>query len=112
MSRPRAGHAWTGLTSRSDLVYLIARADGHWITSGCARGWPRCSRCRRPTEQAEYDACDARCCTCYYYHSDRGGRAFWDCKADDFFPYGIGARQKPVPRSMHALKKAVDVAQR
>lgn len=89
MSRKRAGHGWTVMQVGKKRIDIFQTVDGHWITTGEAQGWRRCTRCRRPYEVTLQG--ETVCSTCYYYHSPNA-EAFWDRKADYLFPYNIGHR--------------------
>lgn len=54
MSRPRAGSGWTRVRVGMKRVDLIWARQG-WITSGEAKDWPRCGRCRAPVEELYTD---------------------------------------------------------
>lgn len=45
------------------LVPIIQKMDGTWITTGEARGWPRCVRCRVPCEKPIGEP--PRCFSCW-----------------------------------------------
>ncbi len=92
MSRPRAGHGMTAVRRGKNLVWYISNSDGEWITTGMAKGWTRCARCRRPEEHT-HALSDGRqvCNTCFYYKCLPSGE-FWLHKGDYLFPYSIGRR--------------------
>lgn len=89
MCRPRAGHGWTAFFRGDKMVKLICNGHGKWVTTGVAKDWPRCRRCRRPEDMMPDGSL---CSICYYYKTDRHGRDFWACKKDYLFPYNIGKR--------------------
>jgi len=67
---------------------MLADDFGNWVPTGVACMWPRCVRCRRPTQ---HKFGTGMCTTCYYYHALPKG-TFWEHKNDFFFPYNIGER--------------------
>jgi hypothetical protein len=92
MSRKRAGHASTAIIDQKGrMIWLIQRVDGVWITTGEARGWPRCRRCRRPHQQSPFDS--ELCSTCYFYKALPVDE-FWRLHNAGYYlaPYNIGKR--------------------
>lgn len=87
MGRPRAGHGWTWFNRGEKSVKLIADSHGRWVTTGVAKDWPRCSRCRRPEDMLT----EGKCSHCFYY-GQHDGDWFWSRKNDYLFPYNIGSR--------------------
>jgi hypothetical protein len=83
--RPRAGHAWT--THKGQSYFM--RANGEWVKTNYAIGWPRCSKCRRPYEKNELTT--VFCVTCYFYKVLPKG-SFWEMQAHRLFPYNIGKK--------------------
>jgi len=90
MGRPRAGHGWTGFFRNGRMIKLIYDAHGRMVTTGVAKDWPRCSRCRKPEDMMPEDS--GLCTTCFYYKSGRGADWFWSRENDYLFPYNIGRR--------------------
>jgi len=89
MGRPRAGHGWTAFHRNGKTIWLVCDCHGRWVTTGAAKDWPRCSRCRRPEHMMPEGS--TLCTTCYYYHSLPRGE-FWNRDQDYLFPYNIGRR--------------------
>lgn len=92
MSRPRAGHGWTSFFRNGRLIKLIADDDGRLITTGEAKGWPRCKRCRRPTRESPFNS--NLCPTCYFYKTGLSHSDFWRLHEEGYYlaPYNIGRR--------------------
>lgn len=90
MGRPRAGHGWTAFRRGRKLIWLIGDCHGRWVTTGVAKDWPRCTRCRRPEHMMPEDS--GLCVHCFYYGTERSGEWFWSRKEDYLFPYNIGDR--------------------
>lgn len=90
MGRPRAGHGWTGFFRKGRFIALMTNDKGEWITTGSARGWPRCTRCRRPYEHDPFDS--KMCTTCYFYKSGLPIKDFWRLhdEGHPLAPYNIG----------------------
>src|SRR5579863_4253057 len=88
--RRRAGNAWTAILRKGRLTWVMMDSAGNWISTGRAAGWPRCQRCRKPIEHAEFSALHGKCHHCHYY--TMAGDEFWSHEADYFFPYNIGER--------------------
>lgn len=96
MSRPRAGHGST----RINGIDAIGNDAGEWIPSGKAKGWPRCLRCRRPTES--FEELEGYCTTCFFYRLLPTAEDFWSYKECYLFPYNIGARSAGCDRLEYA----------
>ena len=106
VSRPRAGHAFTAITRNGKMIWLLQLGDGRWMPTSIAMDWPRCPRCRRPTEPVEMAECGGKCCICYYYKSGMSSDEFWRRhNAGEYFaPYNIGRRMNFV--SLRAIDRA------
>lgn len=91
MGRPRAGHGWTYMRIGARTVDLINNDAGKWITTGHAKDWARCMRCRRPTEACPFDS--GLCPICYFYKTIPV-EEFWRLHNQGYYlaPYNIGAR--------------------
>jgi hypothetical protein len=87
--RPRAGNAWTAVFRNGRLIPLIFSDSGKWITTGEAKGWRRCSRCRKPYELDPFES--GVCSTCYFHKMIPAG-TFWSYDKHPLFPYNIGDR--------------------
>ena len=88
--RPRAGHGWTSRKLRGRWVPVTwSPVRESYITTGEAKGWPRCTRCRKPEEPELVR--NGLCNLCYYFHSLPKG-TFWDHREEWYFPYNIGRR--------------------
>lgn len=92
MGRPRAGHGWTAFRRGERIIWLMCDCHGRWVTTGMAKDWPRCARCRRPEQMMPDDS--GLCVSCFYYKSNRSGDGFWSRKGDYLFPYNIGRRSQ------------------
>lgn len=103
--RPRAGHARTAISRRGKCIWLMLLSDGRWVPTGTARGWPRCSRCRRPTERGELAACDGMCSTCCYYMGEMTVEEFWERheSGEYYAPYNISGRNDD-----HSLSRIIE----
>lgn len=90
MARPRAGHSWTWIDVGEKNIHLIQDEAGRWLTTGQARGWPRCARCRRPERCMPFggDVCP----TCYFYKTGMPVDEFWRLHKSGYqlAPYNIG----------------------
>lgn len=64
MSRRHAGHGWTRFHVGEKRVDLLMNDAGQWITTGEARGWPRCTRCRVPFETSASPELPTLCAWC------------------------------------------------
>lgn len=105
MMRPRAGHGWTGIIVGGKFIGLIQTDAGQWITTGHARGWPRCSRCRRPFERPVITS-QTICPTCYFYKV-LSVEEFWRLhnEGHPLAPYNVGRK---VMRNLHQLSSLRD----
>lgn len=90
MGRPRAGHGWTAFHRGDKTIWLLADCHGRWVTTGEAKKWQRCAKCRRPEHIMPENS--GLCTSCFYYKSGRGGTWFWSRQEDYLFPYNIGRR--------------------
>ena len=63
--RRRAGHAWTFIVNKGKYIPLIQNDEGRWITTGEAKDWRRCPRCRVPFENSPFEC--GLCSDCYFY---------------------------------------------
>lgn len=90
MARSRAGHGWTGFFRGKKFIPLICDSHGRWVTTGIAKDWPRCKRCRKPEDMMPEES--GLCTTCFYYKNDKGADWFWGRKNDYLFPYNTGSR--------------------
>lgn len=92
MSRPRVGHGTTAFSSGGKLIWLFQDENGIWLTTGHARGWPRCTRCRRPHKSSPFDS--GLCSTCYFYKTGLPADEFWRLHKTGYYlaPYNIGDR--------------------
>lgn len=69
MSRRRAGAGWIGLrTPNGKEVHLICTEKGTWVTSGVAKDWLRCDRCRRPYDDPQEAEATNLCSSCAKRH--------------------------------------------
>jgi hypothetical protein len=102
MSRPRAGHCWTGIRRKNGaFLALIQDWSGRWLTTGEAAAWPRCPRCRRPTNDRPFDS--PLCSICYFYKSGLPVDEFWRIHDTGYpkAPYNIG---RACTNQMHILR--------
>jgi hypothetical protein len=90
--RPKAGHTWTVIWRGGREIHLIQNDAGQWITTGEAKDWRRCTRCRRPFEADPFDS--GLCTTCYFYKSGLPVKEFWRLHNEGYYlaPYNIGRR--------------------
>jgi hypothetical protein len=103
--RPRVGHGWTSLLKKNGrTVHLILNYAGRWITTGEAKGWPRCKRCRRPFEASPFNS--GLCTTCYFYKTGLSVKDFWRLHKEGYplAPYNIGEKSSNGLRILAAEK--------
>lgn len=104
--RPRAGHAWSAMRigPKQRTVWIMTNDDGKWITTGHARGWPRCTRCRKPIEASPFNS--GLCPICYFYKRISVDE-FWRLHKTGYYlaPYNIGKRcQREHPKTLHEAR--------
>jgi hypothetical protein len=89
MGRPRAGNSWCWINHNGRSIHLIQDEAGRWITTGHAKDWPRCNRCRRPHKLSPFDS--GLCDICYFY-STISTDEFWRLHNAGYAlaPYNIG----------------------
>ncbi len=104
MSRPRAGHSWTW-DDRGHSIFQ--RSNGEWVPTEFAQGWPRCSRCRGPSEDMGAGVGPKLCVTCYFYHC-LSVAEFWRLHEAGYrlAPYNIGRRCMAAPPPRRIRKEA------
>ena len=68
MSRNSAGNGWTGIQAGKKHISVMLNDAGDWITTGEARGWARCSRCRKPYESRIHAERPDVCRSCWWFH--------------------------------------------
>lgn len=84
------------------LPYLVIDfGDGEFRPSWEARGWPRCCRCRRPTQPEGLGPSVCRLC---YFFNIIGRHEFWRL-------HDAGDKRHPYVRSKNLLEKRAAVAQ-
>lgn len=67
MSRRRWGHGWTSVRAGEKHVEIVLDDFGLWRTTGEARGWRRCGRCRCPIQPPVFPSDRDVCLTCWVY---------------------------------------------
>lgn len=88
--RPRAGYAWSAVKRGTRYVPILF--DGYrWVHTFAAKGWPRCSRCRKPFPHEPFEG---QLCACCHYRSPANLPNFWSAYAanEPWHPYRVGER--------------------
>lgn len=93
MSRPRAGHLWTSISQKNGKhLHLITNDAGFWITTGEAKDWRRCPRCRRPFEADPFSS--GLCPICYFYKSNLPLEKFWRLYDEGYYLHPCRAGER------------------
>jgi hypothetical protein len=107
MGRPRAGHGFTGfIRENGEMLHLISDWSGRWLTTGEAAKWPRCPRCRRPTNDEPFGS--PLCAICYFYRNGLPVDEFWRIHNSGYprAPYNIGKASHKLSYVLAALNQS------